>query len=245
MRILILGLAAAGFRRGPSWRAWLTGAAIVGLAASLGTYGSPLFWARSLSPLASIVGQHATAAVGQDDSQSLPDGVGGVYWLMATALPGFGAFRYPGKLLVMASLGTCGLVGLGWDEVRRAGSRRPCRLAVAGLATTICSLVLLRLPTGRERFTQFLTLHPDLTTTVFGPLRTPGALAQAIVLLGHAAVMMCACLGAFSLGQAIAATGRHRSHGPVDSRSQPGQRASDPHRSAEVVRCQTAGPGTD
>ncbi len=41
--ILLLGLAAAGFRRGPAWRAWLTGVTLVGLAAGLGTYGSPYF----------------------------------------------------------------------------------------------------------------------------------------------------------------------------------------------------------
>ena len=192
--ILILGLAAAGFRRGPSWRAWLTGAALIGLAAGLGTYGSPLFWARSLAPLASIVGQHATSAEGQGDSQALPGGFGGIYWLMATALPGFSSFRYPGKLLVIASLGTCGLAGLGWDEVCRTGSRQPGRLAIAGLATTVCSLVLLWIPMGRERFTHFLTLHPDLTTTVFGPLKVTGALADVSRSLVHAAVMMCACL---------------------------------------------------
>lgn len=192
--ILILGLAAAGFRRGPSWRAWMTAAAIVGLAAGLGTYGSPLFWVRSLSPLASIVGQQATAADGQGDSQWLPGGFGGIYWLMATALPGFSAFRYPGKLIIMSSLGTCGLAGLGWDEVCQAGSRRPGRLVIAGLATTICSLVLLWIPMGRAKFTQFLTLHPDLTTTVFGPLEVTGALADVSRSLVHAAVMLCTCL---------------------------------------------------
>ena len=61
--ILILGLAAAGFRRGPTRRAWLTAVAIVGFAGSLGTYGSPLFWARNYSPLASVVGQNPFRAL--------------------------------------------------------------------------------------------------------------------------------------------------------------------------------------
>ncbi len=192
--ILLLGLAAAGFRRGPAWRAWLTGVTLVGLAAGLGTYGSPYFWARSCLPQASFVGQNAPGAEVQGGSQSLPGGCGGIYWLMATALPGFSAFRYPGKLLVMASLGTCGLAGLGWDEVCRTGSRRPGRLAIAGLALTVCSLVLLLIRTGRDRFSHFLTLHPDLTTTVFGPLEVNGALADVTRSLVHATVVLGACL---------------------------------------------------
>ena len=192
--ILILGLAAAGFRRRPSWRAWLTGVALIGAAAGLGTYASPLFWARSFSPLASIVGQHATAAGGEGNSRALPDGFGGIYWLMATALPGFSAFRYPGKLLVVASLGICGLAGLGWDELFQTGWRRPGRLVLAGLAVTIGSLMLLRIPMGRERFTHFLTLHPDLTTTVFGPLDIASSLTDVSRSLVHAAVMMGASL---------------------------------------------------
>ncbi len=162
------------------------------------------------------MGQQATAAEGPGDSQALPGGLGGIYWLMATALPGFSAFRYPGKLLVMASLGTCGLAGLGWDEVCRTGSRRSGWLAIAGLAITISCLVLLCIRMGQERFTQFLTLHPDLTMTVFGPLLTPGALADVLRSLVHAVVTMLRLPLAVSLGQPIAATGRRRGRGPVD-----------------------------
>src|SRR5262249_62158649 len=42
---LALALGAAGWREGPPWRAWLTTVAVVALAASLGQYGRPRWWA--------------------------------------------------------------------------------------------------------------------------------------------------------------------------------------------------------
>ena len=42
---LILVLNASGLRSGPSWRAWLTTVAVVGLVGGFGKYGSPLWWA--------------------------------------------------------------------------------------------------------------------------------------------------------------------------------------------------------
>ena len=62
----------------------------------------------------------------------LRDGDGGVYWLLAAGLPGFGAFRYPAKFLTFAALGLAGLAGLGWDDL--LAGRRPAsgdRLAAA------------------------------------------------------------------------------------------------------------------
>jgi hypothetical protein len=195
--ILILGLAATSLRRGPARRVWLTATALIALAAGLGPYGSPRFWAGSLS--AAPADGSAESAPGPSDQNGIssPSGVGGVYWFMATALPGFSAFRYPGKLLVLASLALCALAACGWDELVRAGPRRAFRLASTCLAVTLTALLLLKLPSGRERMIRFLDLHPDLTTTVFGPLQTAGAVADSSEALLHAAVVLSACLPLF------------------------------------------------
>src|SRR5262249_49491616 len=54
---LVLALSIAGWRGGPPWRAWLTTVAVVALAASLGKYGSPLWWAR-WGPFTAALGPH-------------------------------------------------------------------------------------------------------------------------------------------------------------------------------------------
>ena len=54
---LVLALSVLGGADGPPWRAWLTIVALVGLATSLGKFGSPLWWAR-WGPLATMIGPH-------------------------------------------------------------------------------------------------------------------------------------------------------------------------------------------
>jgi hypothetical protein len=199
--ILLLGLAAAGVRRGPAWRVWLTGVAIVGWTASLGSYGSPLFWLRSLSVSGPIPDPLDVPAVTGSASASIPGGVGSIYWLLATALPGFSAFRYPGKLVVVASLALCGLAGIGWDELVRGTESRASRLAAAGLACTFCLVLLFGLPLGRTEFLGFLRRHPDLTTTVFGPLDAAGAYRAVWHGLIHAGATLALGLALFRFGR--------------------------------------------
>ena len=115
----------------------------------------PPLLARSIPRLQSFLGTHASSSEGWPDPSATPDGVGGPYWFMTVALPGFGSFRYPGKLLVIASLGLCGLAGLGWDELRR-------RLApelVAGVPSILASLsaaICIALPPTHAAFVGFL-----------------------------------------------------------------------------------------
>jgi hypothetical protein len=176
---LCLGLAAAGVRRVASCRGWLTAVAIAGLAGGLGSYGSPLFWARSIPALQPLVGSHVSSSEGWPDPSAIPDGVGSPYWFLTVAMPGFGAFRYPGKLLVIASLAICGLAGLGWDDLRGGASRRTSWIAVAALVTSLLGAFCLALPLSRAAFVNFLQARPDMTTTVFGPLETAGAIGDA------------------------------------------------------------------
>jgi hypothetical protein len=186
---LCLGLAAAGMRRVSSYRGWLIAVAIAGLAGGLGSYGSPLFWARSIPPLQPLVGAHVSSSEGWPDPSAIPDGVGGPYWFLTVAMPGFGSFRYPGKLLVIASLAICGLAGLGWDDLRAGASRRTSWIAVAALVTSLLGAFCLAFPLTRAAFVDYLQARPDITTTVFGPLETTGAIGDAWRALAQGGVM--------------------------------------------------------
>ncbi|HEV3122739.1 MAG TPA: hypothetical protein VGY53_12585, partial [Isosphaeraceae bacterium] len=79
----VLALAAAGFRKGPPWRAWLTAIAVLSFLGAVGEFGSPLWWARS------IPDKRVVAALGAHDpdphqpprtDNGIADGSGSLYW---------------------------------------------------------------------------------------------------------------------------------------------------------------------
>lgn len=74
----------------------------------------------------------------QDDF--LRNGDGGIYWLMATLLPGFRQFRYPAKLFTLTALGLAALAGIGWDAIGRGHSRRATILTALLLAISLAML---------------------------------------------------------------------------------------------------------
>ena len=104
---------------------------VVSLLAAMGYHASPILWARwwgGWEPTLGAIEPAFSWQVRQDGR--LRDGDGGVYWLLASALPGFGSFRYPPKLLVFALAGGVSvLAGAGWD---RLAARRRCRWAGGG-----------------------------------------------------------------------------------------------------------------
>ncbi len=137
---LILALGAAGFRNGPPWRAWLTMIALVSLLASLGEYGSPLYWGRCVPGMTKYVGPldpPETPAIRFDGY--FRNGEGSPYWFMATFLPGFNSFRYPSKLLTFTCLALSGLAGMGWD--RLLAGQRARALILTGLMLTTSVLL--------------------------------------------------------------------------------------------------------
>jgi hypothetical protein len=140
---LVLALIAAGFRHGPPWRAWLTIVVVLGLAASLGKYGGPLWWVR-WGPFSSALGPHDPLSGQPRPGHFLHDGAGSPYGLLATLLPGFGSFRYPSKLLIFMAVGLAVLAGLGWDRLTEGEAllRRLRRLARAGLAASLVGMAL-------------------------------------------------------------------------------------------------------
>ena len=199
---LVLAFAAAGLRGGPPWRTWLTVVAVVSLLGALGYYGSPLLWARCVPGWASALGPVEPAFSTQLRSDGLlRDGDGGVYWFLASALPGFRSFRYPPKLLVFWALAVSGLAGMGWDRLAAGRSRR-AEVVAAGLvaaslvAMTACRVGSAPLEAWFDGLAQRLGSSDE-------PLDVVRALADIRGALGHGAVA-----GAVALGIACLASRR-------------------------------------
>jgi hypothetical protein len=184
----ILALAAAGFRNGPPWRAWLTGIAAVSLIASFGEFASPLTIARFLPPVAEKFGfersvpslfteigpldLRATNAVRLDGY--IRNGDGSPYFVMSELLPGFSQFRFPSKLLTFTALAVAALGGLGWDRAVEGRSKRITKFTLIGSGVPLALLAAVIVNQGR--ITKFLDDARQITIT--GPLDVPGALVD-------------------------------------------------------------------
>ncbi|WP_165066220.1 YfhO family protein [Paludisphaera rhizosphaerae] len=144
---IVLALSAFGVRKGPPWRAWLSVVAVVSFLAALGSFGSPLLWARLVPGWESVLGPIEPPFNWQVRADGyMRDGDGGVYWLLASLLPGFRSFRYPPKLFVLCSLALSGLAAMGWDRLTerdtesKERSRRAWVVAGALLGVSVCAL---------------------------------------------------------------------------------------------------------
>ena len=115
--------------------------AVVAVAASLGKYAGPLWWARC-TPLAGILGPHDPLYGRPPDDPFLGDGAGSFYSLLLWCLPGFDAFRYPAKLFPFFVASAAVLAGLGWDRVASGESSRLRTLAAIVLAMSLAGLTL-------------------------------------------------------------------------------------------------------
>lgn len=113
------------------WLSWLLLGAVV---ASFGSYGLGYFVKLCASPFL-------------DDPQSLGigDGVGGLYWWLVVVMPGHAQFRYPAKLLVIATLAAAALAGLGWQHglglARDRFARRLSRMTLVSLFVALGIIV--------------------------------------------------------------------------------------------------------
>ena len=125
------------------------------LVAALGGYG--LVWFIRLI-VAVATHSHFNAAFTNYDP------VGGIYWLFNVTLPKFNNFRYPAKMLTIASIGFSFLVGAGWD-CRRQSSLLP-KLAIT-LGCVSLTLSLLIALYGYEYILKTIRLSDPL----FGPFQ--------------------------------------------------------------------------
>ncbi|MDB5352919.1 MAG: Bacterial rane protein YfhO [Planctomycetota bacterium] len=199
---LVLALSAFGLRGDGPRRVWLSWIATLGLLASLGEFGGPLWVARCVPAIANVIGEHDTAdtqAIRKDGM--LRDGDGSVYGLMATVVPGFGGFRYPSKLLTFVCLGVAGLSGIGLDRLLAGRSRKAVHLAL-GLAVVSASL-LVAIQFNQPAFTAWLkTRLAGGGISAFGPFNPDGAWRESRNGLFHGTIV-------FACALAVLCSARH------------------------------------
>ncbi|MBN2475778.1 MAG: hypothetical protein JXB62_14295 [Pirellulales bacterium] len=139
---------------------WLTWSIVLAVTASFGWYG--LGW---------LLRELRVATGGDPGAASIGAPFGGLYWLMTLLLPGYGYFRYPAKLLVVAALGFSVLAAGGFDRVLGQPSGRFRRgllwLGGVSLAGAIAALAIRPFWHG--------WLAGAAPNVLFGPLDTAGA----------------------------------------------------------------------
>jgi hypothetical protein len=211
---LVLAAGAVGFGGERPGRGGLTAVALVSLLASFGEFTGPLWWARWQPAVAAQAGAHdppaAVANAVRHDGR-LRDGDGGVYWLLATALPGFRRFRYPSKLLTFTALAVAGLAGIGWDRLARGEGRS--RVTATVTAAMLLAAGLAALDTAKWAHPAIVaalrTRAAVIPATMFGPLDAEGAYAAMCGGFTHGSVVLAIALGlVFAISR-----GRHRGLG--------------------------------
>jgi hypothetical protein len=194
---LVLALSAPAFRRAAPGRVWLSVIVVVSLLGSLGPYTSPIWAARVLATRSNESRPNVlTRGIGPLDAEGCPpirldqflrDGDGGVYWWLATGLPGFRQFRFPAKLFTFTTLGLTALAGLGWDSLKTGPTRRitALLLSLMGLSVVVLAGVLI------ERSTILTAFRGFSSGSLFGPFDPDGGyaalvrgLVQALIVFG-------------------------------------------------------------
>ena len=153
--------------------AWLSRLALFFTIASFGWYGAG-WLANEVAPR-------------WMEKQNLGAPVGGLYWCMVVLLPKYFAFRYPAKLMTIATLAICVLAGLSLDRLLRKRTQK--RLAIVSGLLVASSVVLIIF---RNRLA---SLGENLPNDLFGPFDVAGCQAG---LLGSAwmtiLVLVAGCL---------------------------------------------------
>jgi hypothetical protein len=187
---VVFAFSAIWRRSAAPWLDWMTIIAVLGLAASFGKYGGPLWWARC-GPLAATLGPHDPIHGMARSDPFLGDGIGSVYQFLIALLPGFGVFRYPSKLLTFFTVATAVLAGAGWDRATAGETAWTRRLAQAGLATTLLGLATAT--AARDSAIAWMTgrIPPDMT---FGPADATAAWAETQRSCAHGAIIFAAAL---------------------------------------------------
>ncbi len=245
---VILAVGALAVRQGPPWRVWLSAIAVVSLLGGLGQYTSPIWAARTAVAMAhSPRLERLAAELGPVDAPSelpirqdgfLKDGDGSIYWWLATFLPGFRQFRYPGKLFTFTSLALAALAGMGWDRFCAGRARRAIVAIGFLIVVSLCVLAAVVI----ERHPILAAFGSYVRTSEFGPLDAAKGYEAIVRSLVH-------CVLVLGLGLVLDHSGSHPTAGSRCGRSDrdgagPGGRqfaVRDDRRTIDVRRPARAG----
>ena len=188
---LVLAVPTLAFRKGPPWRVWLTVIILVSALLGLGQYTSPIWLTRVIAETAraDLSELGATDKFGTNPIREdgfLRDGDGGLYWLLATFLPGFRQFRFPAKLFTFTAIGVAALGGLGWDRLCAERKSGATKLSAILLAVTGCLLVGGLI--GRQPIRAMIGRIK--VSTMFGPFDGEGAFQAIMWCLAHSAAVL-------------------------------------------------------
>lgn len=189
--LLTIWLAICGMKfTGYSRRAWLTWIGLFFGIASFGWYG--VGWlANEILPA-----YLRTEAVGPQ--------VGGLYWLLMIALPKYYSFRYPAKLMVVATLCLCVLAGVNLRRWRLNFSK-----TWVGFFALMCLVGVFYLLLGLHE--KFFDRVPD--DGLFGPFDSSRATKALLIGLVQSAVIL---LLGYGIGQ-VACSRRRRKRSSTSS----------------------------
>lgn len=113
--------------------------------------------------------------------------VGGLYWLLVTVLPGYAYFRYPAKLLVIASLGLSVLAGRGLGLLFKTGPGGLRRiLFVLSCVSLVATLATFTIGPQWNRWMANETIPVD---ALFGPIDATGSLSDLRIAFLHTTVL--------------------------------------------------------
>ena len=196
-------------------------------------------WGAALGPLEPARDHAASARTAGSATATA-----GVYWLLASALPGFRSFRYPAKFLVFTALAVSGLAGAGWDRLVAGRSRRAEVVAGGLLAASLTALAAAWLGAG---CVAGLVRRPGRATrSGYGPLDVERAIADLRAALRPGALAFAAAPGARGVRRRVArASPGLLAVGGAGARPGPGERPARRDGPAIGLRGDSAGPGDD
>jgi len=111
--------------------------------------------------------------------------VGGLYWLLVTTFPGYAYFRFPAKLLVIASLGFSVLAAHGFDRLFTT-EHKGLRRVVVGLSC-LSLVAMLATYAITSQWSRWIEAAPK--DGLFGPIDASGSLADLRIAFLHTAVL--------------------------------------------------------
>lgn len=177
---LLLGVSAIRIRRGNVRQRWLSWCAILATIGSFGWYG--IGWLLQEFQVGLFHANPNAATIGEP--------VGGLYWLMVVLLPGYAYFRFPAKLLVVASLALSLLAARGWDRAMLQPSKRLRRVLIILALTSLAGLVFSFV--GTSIWYGWVSNAPG--DDIWGPLDGDGALRDLRFTLASTLCISALCL---------------------------------------------------